>query len=206
MNKVCNICLYDNLSYQTIHINKHKYLFLEGDKIDKVFLIKKGLIKISKLYENGDEKILDILGPNDFVALLSILKNHEHYIASASTLTDVTLQELSIKDVHQAYQTSPNFKDTCLNCAASRVGVFQHQLIESANQNTEEKILNTLKFLYRKFGEQKNGTYLLNLPITKTDLASIIGIRRETLSRKLSNLEKNKVLTIHKNTYEFFRM
>jgi len=206
MDTHCDFCLYEHLSSKTKKLGKHTFLFHEGDQIDKVFIIKEGLVKISKLYENGDERILDILGPNEFVALLNTLKKKEHYIASASTLTNVVLQELSVKEVHEAYQTNANFKDSCLNCAASRVGVFQQQLIEASNQNTEEKILNTLKFLYRKFGVKNKDTYQLYLPITKTDLASIIGIRRETLSRKLSNLEKNKVLNIKKNMYEFFCM
>lgn len=206
MNKLCEICLYDNLPSKTKTIKKNEHIFYEGDPIKYIFIIKKGLVKISKVFINGDEKILDILAPGDFIALLTILKEQNEYIVTATAISKVELTVISKDDALKAYKLNNNFKDACLTCAANRVGVFQNQLFESLNQNTEEKILNILTFLFQKFGSIKEDKKQMTLPISKTELASIIGIRRETLSRKLSILEENNKIKITKNTYQLLSM
>lgn len=206
MTKLCDSCLYDSLPSTHKTIKKNEYLFLENEEINNIYIIKSGLVKVSKLFPNGDEKILEILGPDDFVALLSVLKEHEAYIASAKAITDIEVEVLSKTDTLKAYNQNDQFKDACLKCAASRVNMFQNQLFESSNQDVEEKIINMLKFFYPKFGTKEQNTYIITLPISKTELASIIGIRRETLSRKLSVLEKTNQLKIHKNTYHILSM
>ena len=52
----------------------------------------------------------------------------------------------------------------------------------------------------------KSEMIALKLPFSKTVLASIIGVRRETLSRKLSEMKKRNIIEIENNTYIFDRM
>jgi CRP-like cAMP-binding protein len=74
-------------------------------------------------------------------------------------------------------------------------------MLISANSDISEKILDILKQLSYKFGKVKGKQVIIDLPFSKTVLAGIINIRRETLSRYLSQLQKEKILLVNKNQY-----
>jgi CRP/FNR family transcriptional regulator len=61
--------------------------------------------------------------------------------------------------------------------------------------------MNTLKILFEKFGYRIGEKQILDLPFSKTVLANIIGIRRETLSRTITSLEQEDILKNDKNRY-----
>ncbi|AIO18529.1 cAMP receptor protein [Candidatus Izimaplasma bacterium HR1] len=170
------------------------------------FMIVEGLVKISKITINGEEKIFDIFGPDDFIALVSMLKEDDKYIATATCLTEVKLNLLRKDDVIQAYRSNNKFKDICMSCAMTRTNLFQSQLFNSTNSDIEERILQVLKYLSTKFGKSTGDLLTLKLPFSKTTLASIVGIRRETLSRRLTSMQKDNLIEINKNIYKFNRM
>ena len=181
-------------------------MFLETDTLEYVYKIVEGLIKITKLHQSGDEKVFDILGPNDYVALLAVLQGDEEYIATATALTDVTVRRFSKKDVEQAYSSNAMFQTNCMKCVVTRSKTFHNYLFNVSNVDPEEKILSVLQLLANKFGRVENDIVYVTLPFSKTVLANIIGVRRETLSRKLSSMKKDNILEENHNVYKFNRL
>ncbi|WP_038468847.1 Crp/Fnr family transcriptional regulator [Candidatus Izimaplasma bacterium HR1] len=206
MKQYCNTCIYSTLPTKTIQLHEKDVIFLEGDELLYSFMIVEGLVKISKITINGEEKIFDIFGPDDFIALVSMLKEDDKYIATATCLTEVKLNLLRKDDVIQAYRSNNKFKDICMSCAMTRTNLFQSQLFNSTNSDIEERILQVLKYLSTKFGKSTGDLLTLKLPFSKTTLASIVGIRRETLSRRLTSMQKDNLIEINKNIYKFNRM
>ena len=203
MKQYCKKCIYKILPYYERHYLPNQVIFLEGEKLDLVYRIEEGYVKMHRYYESGDEKILSILGPGDYISLIAVLKDQNNYIASAMSLTKTKLQVIDKYSVKNAYNSNDLFKDNCVNCAITRTHFFQFQITQFSNLNTEEKILNTLLNLHQKFGDKLSNTKSMTLPFSKSILANIIGIRRETLSRYLSVMQEKKVLKVDKNFYVF---
>lgn len=201
MKKNCKNCLYGNLNSETLNLSDKSHIFLEGQPIDYVYSIQTGYVKMSKYMENGDEFIIGVLGPGDYIGLLALLQGKQTYIASASTLSDVVIKKLNQEDVKKAYKSNPDFKDLCLQCALTRSNLFHNQMLVSANTDIKDKILMILKNLSYKFGQIEGKKLVVILPFSKTVLANIINIRRETLSRYLSLLSQENILSVQKNTY-----
>jgi len=201
MEKACKNCIYGTIKSEKMVFQDKSIIFLEGQDINRIYTIEEGYIKMSKFLDNGDEYIIGVLGPGDYIALLALLQGKEHYIASASCLSKVTLRAMSPKDIKQAYQANPKFKDLCLHCAITRSNLFHRQMLISANTDIKDKILLILKNLSYKFGAYSNNQLIVRLPFSKTVLARIINIRRETLSRHLSAMQDDEVLFVEKNEY-----
>jgi CRP/FNR family transcriptional regulator len=199
-------CIYESLPHDIVTFPSQAIIFLEGQPLEYVYRIKDGLIKMNRIHPSGDEKIFDILGPGDYIALLAVLQNKKEYIASAETLTNVSLVRLSYNNVIRAYESNETFKATCMHCAVTRSTMFQNKLFQTNNIDTEEKILATLQLLANKFGVIKGNIVEMELPFTQTVLANIIGIRRENLSRKLSKMQENNIIHVNKNSYTFDRL
>jgi CRP/FNR family transcriptional regulator len=206
MKQYCERCIYEALPHTVINVPQLKHIFTEGTRLSHVYRIKEGLVKMNRVHPSGDEKIFDVLGPNDYLALIAVLQGKEDYVASAIALTDVTLIKMDTHVVLNAYHSNKIFQSTCLQCAVTRSTMFQDKLFQTSNVDTEEKILNILHILAKKFGSTHKGVVTLNLPFSKTVLASIVGIRRETLSRKLSKMQQHNIIRINKNTYYFNRL
>lgn len=206
MKKLCKNCIYDSLSGHDKTYKPGEVIFHEGATLDNIVMIESGLVKVSKLFISGEEKIFDILGPKDYVGLVALLKEEPEYIASATALNDVVVKVIDKTTVLKAYEDSDFFKSACLNCTMTRMNTFQNQLFQSANIDTEEKILHVLIYLAKKFGLVENEQYRLKLPFTKTVLASIVGIRRETLSRNLSKMVDEGLIELDQNVYKFYEM
>ncbi len=201
MKKNCANCIYGSLSSERILLSDKAILFLEGEPMKQIYSIDHGFIKMSKFLENGDEYIIGVLGPGDYIALLALLQGKETYIASATCLSDVELRVLEKEEVLKAYQSNPLFKDMCLNCAITRTNLFHNQMLVSANTDIKEKIIMILKNLSIKFGYVDHKRMIIDLPFSKSVLANIINVRRETLSRYLSILQKENIILVDKNKY-----
>lgn len=203
MKQFCKNCIYKTLPSYQKEFASNDIVFLEGEDLNLVYRIESGYIKMHRYLENGDERILSIMGPGEYIALLAVLQNKHTYIASAMTLTETTLFAIDKNDVKKAYLSNDIFKESCLNCAITRTTFFQHQITQSANQNTETKIMEMLRNLNQKFGKIQGDKCYLTLPFSKTVLANLIGIRRETLSRHFTTMQKKSIIQIHKNQYIF---
>lgn len=201
MIKICKYCQFDSLDGTLKSYKQDSMLFMENKTLSFVYLISEGYIKMVKYLENGDEKIIGVLGPGDYVSLLACLQEKISYPANAVALTEITVKEIHKEEVIKTYQKNDQFKHTCFQCAVTRSNLFQEYLIQSANIDVNERILNALQGLFDKFGTVNRSQRLLQLPFSKTVLANLIGIRRETLSRHLSELQEKKILSINKNEY-----
>lgn len=201
MIKYCEKCQYDYLEGQVAEYDVGNIVFLDGENLDYVYFINEGYLKMVKYLENGDERIIGVLGPGDYLALLAVLQNKEEYIATAIPITAVILKKIPKNKVLESYNKSVVFKEKCMKCAVTRSNTFQNYLVQSANTDVKQKILDTLLTLFEKFGYKENKLYYLDLPFSKTVLANLIGIRRETLSRYLSRLQAEEILKVIKNKY-----
>lgn len=204
--KTCTECIYKETKHTIKEYNKNEYIFFEEDPIKEIYFIKEGIVLLTKLHSNGEEKVMDVLRDGDFIALLLFLQMKENYLVTAKAVTEVTLEVIQRKDALHNYKENAAFKEVCMQCATHRLGNFQTQLFSSSNVDPEEKVIQILTHLYNKFGYMKNNKHFVKLPITKQELANMIGLRRETLSRKLSKLKKDNIIDVKKNIYEIKNM
>lgn len=201
MIKHCLNCQYDNLDFESFKVSEQEILFFETEELTHVYQIQEGYIKMVKYLENGDERIIGIMVPGDFIALLAVLQNKKTYLATAVPLSKIIVKKIKKEEVLKKYQSSDLFRDRCLTCAVTRSNTFHNHLVNSANLDIKEKVVNSLKLLYEKFGRFEGGKQILDLPFSKIVLANFIGIRRETLSRTIAKLSEEQIIHNEKNLY-----
>jgi CRP/FNR family transcriptional regulator len=201
MIKHCLSCRYDNLDFELFEVSGQEILFFETEELTHVYQIQEGYVKMVKYLENGDERIIGIMVPGDFIALLAVLQNKKTYLATAVPLSKIIVKKIKKEEVLKKYQSSDLFRDRCLTCAVTRSNSFHNHLVNSANLDIKEKVVNSLKLLYEKFGRYEDGKQILDLPFSKIVLANFIGIRRETLSRTIAKLSEAQIIHNEKNLY-----
>jgi phosphoserine phosphatase RsbU/P len=77
------------------HYPTETMLFLEGDPSETFAIILNGQIEIIKALGTPEERTLNLLGPGEFLGEMSLLNPDQHRLASARTLAETTLLEIT---------------------------------------------------------------------------------------------------------------
>lgn len=158
----------------------------------KIFYIKEGVVKVSTYNEDGDEKIINILSKGDYIGLVDVYNNNKN-IYEYISITDVEVSQLDDISVKEQFkQNNHCLLRKCIDTMFNQITIDNLRYIE---KEVDTRIVEVLKFLATKLGSVKDNVFQFELIISKTEIASVIGIRRETFSRKLTKLiNENKVI------------
>mgnify|MGYP000099914903 CR=1 FL=1 len=157
---------------------KGEIIYLAGEKQKKLYVIHKGKVKLTRISASGKEQIINILGPGDFMGELSLF-NDEPITNNAQALEDTTVCIIDGDKLKEIMAKYPTIAFKVLEELSKRLKKAENLIENLGANNVETRIAQILLDLV-----DKNG--MINLDISKKDLAAYMGISQETLSRKLS--------------------
>ena len=164
-------------------VNRGEFLFREGQLCTKVAIVVSGQVKISSMNYSGSEVILNILESDEMFGNNLIFSDNPNYKGDVIALKDSVIVLIKKENLENLLQSNRNFLLTYLN-------------IQS---NFGKKLNSTIKMLSFASAEDRFLYYLResNNEIsyrTVTELADILHLKRETLSRILTELEKENAI------------
>ncbi|MFP7299151.1 Crp/Fnr family transcriptional regulator [Neobacillus niacini] len=161
--------------------HKGEYIFREGESSSTLFVVKEGLIKLTKTSADGKEQIVRLLFPGDFFGLYSLLRDEKHYI-NAETVQQTTICSIEKKDFLKTMEGNSDMAFRFLVAMNDRLYEADESMGNLSLMEVEQRLAKALLLFHEKM-KVKNEAF--TLPITKKDLASFIGTTPESVSRKL---------------------
>lgn len=164
------------------------------DAAASVFFVKSGYVRVYRISEEGVELTLTILKPKDFFPLsFSISSMPSHYHLEA--ITPLELWKAPQEQFLQFVKSNPEL----LYELTTRILVkFDGVLSRMENLlfcSAYVKVAATLLMCAKGFGEVYEGKTVVKVPLTHRDIATLVGITRETTSLEMKKLEKQGLLT-----------
>ncbi len=173
-------------------LQKGESLFFESYQAKNIFYVIKGHIKVFKTGQEGNETIFNIYPVNTFVALGVLFKNDKFYPASASAIEDSQVYALKIEDLEEAILADRESSKTWIIYMNNRLMTIQSMLTDQIFIDGMQRFKKLINYFYNNYPHRLYGNNIkIDIPITKQEMAELLNIRRETLSRMLSSL-KNK--------------
>ncbi len=172
---------------------KGKMILLEESEGETFFIILSGVVKVTRLSDDGREVILAILGESDFFGEMSLLdgEGRSANIVANERSEVVTLSRRDFLDCLQKY---PKIAIALLEELAVRLRKSDQHIESLSLSDSEQRIGITLIRLAEELGTIKQGDVnVKNLPFQQ-DLANMAGTSRETVSRTLKLLESKNLL------------
>ena len=172
---------------------KGKMILLEQSQGETFFIIISGVVKVTRLSDDGREVILAILGESDFFGEMSLLDG-EGRSANIVANEESEVVTLSRSDFLDCLQKYPKIAIALLEELAVRLRKSDQHIESLSLSDSEQRIGVTLIRLAEELGTIKQGDVnIKNLPYQQ-DIANMAGTSRETVSRTLKLLETKNLL------------
>lgn len=165
-------------------------IYRMDDPADALYFVRSGLIKISKLFPNGKEAILGVIGQLDTFGEL-LLQPEERRPTQAEALEQTTLIVLPREELQNLLHAKPNLAMKLIRLMAARLFEAQAWTATVNAYSAPARVASLLFRLATEFGDDQHpqGTEL-KLKLNQEDIARMVGATRETVSHSLSKLKQ----------------
>lgn len=167
---------------------KGEMIYMAGDKGEKLYVIHKGKVKITRFTASGKEQVIRVLGPGEFMGELSLF-SPSSMTDNGESLEDTTMCIIEGEKLKELMKKYPEIGFKVMEELSKRLGRAE-DLIESISLHSVEKRL--AQNLIRMANDK--GEILLKT--SKRDLASQLGMSQETLSRKLTAFQELGIIKL----------
>lgn len=175
------------------HLKPGQPLFFEGDKVQRVFMLSDGSLKLYALLGDGRRQITGFMFPGDF---LGISMDDEHAF-SAEALTEAELWAFTRAHFTEFCDQHPEVERELYRLAAHELAAAQQQMMLLGRKNAAERLASFLLMLLsrreRVSGETES---LVDLAMSRIDIADYLGLTKETVSRMIAHLRDRRFIRL----------
>jgi CRP-like cAMP-binding protein len=181
---------------RTVTIKPGKHLFLEGDPADRIFEVASGVLRLTRVMEDGRRQVIAFGYPGDTVGFPS----DGLYHTDCDALMPTTLVAHRRADLETA-KGDAALHQRLLLAALREISGMQDHFMMLGRKSSIEKLASFLQVLTDRVGEPLGDFNQVTLPMTRADIADFLGLTTETVSRTFTQLRKSQIIAIdHVNT------
>lgn len=174
---------------------KGEALFLQDDPAGSFFLLLKGKLKLVQNTPDGRQVTLRYIAANETAGIVSVLEKAK-YPATALPVEPITALRWGGREFSRLLDKYPAIARNVIPLLVQRVHDVQEQLRELATERVERRVARVLIRLVRQAGKKTAEGVLIDMPLTRQDLAEMTATTLYTVSRILSNWEAQGVVHV----------
>lgn len=169
-------------------------LYTAGEPAEHLYVLAVGWAKAYQPTPDGKNVVVDLLAPGDLFGGLQPLgePTYPETVEAMSTVCALRMDAHAFRDVLKKHpQVALRvLDDTAALLAHARVGLAQQSTATVA-----QRVATSLSRLAEKFGQEgAGGATLIQLPLSRADLAGMTGSTAESVSRVMSRLRKDGII------------
>jgi CRP/FNR family nitrogen fixation transcriptional regulator len=181
------------LTATTVRFERDSEIIAQGAAVEYCYQIVSGCVRTVRLLEDGRRQVGEFLFPGDVVGWETV---DEHEFA-AEAVTAATLRRLPVRAVEDQADTDHAFAQMLRRYMAGQVRVARGRLVLLGRKTASERIASFLLEMHVRLQtlepssqEDCQAGMLLDLPMSRQDVADYLGLTTETVCRGLSELRR----------------
>ncbi len=178
---------------QTKKIKHDEFLFFEGDPATTIYVLLAGSIKLFRTTVDGEQVIMRYVGPGDAFAVIAVLSAIDYPVTAQTVKSGEVVawpQDVMTRLMHEQPQIALN----SIRILSERVREFQGRIQELTTERMERRIARALLRLAAQSGRKADEGVVIDLRITRQDLAELTGSSMYSVSRTLSHWESLELI------------
>jgi CRP-like cAMP-binding protein len=182
----------DNM--KSVHnYRRGQIIFYEGNPSLAVYCVYDGRVKLLKSGRKGNEEAIRLLGPGEILGYRALVAD-EPYAATAQAVEPSTVCAIPKDGFLKLLREHRDVAFRLMSKLARELRISEEQMInrtqDSVAQRTAAFLLNIFS---RGLSDFQDGS-TMTIPLTRIEIAQIIGTSPETLSRTLKDLRKKGII------------
>jgi CRP-like cAMP-binding protein len=169
-------------------IEEGEFFFFQGDPAEYLYVLISGRAKLMQANPAGQQVNLRTISEWQLFGALGAVRDEATYPASAQALENSTALAIKSADLRELMQTRPYLSFDLMRLMTGYIQEMQERYRELATEKVERRIARSLLRLASQMGTKNQGG--IELTFTRQDLAEMSGTTLYTVSRVLSDWER----------------
>ncbi len=173
-------------------LQRHDKLFFEGDEASCFYEVLDGVVCVYKLLPDGRRHVMNFCFAGDLIAL-SAQGEHRYNAEAIETSRVRCIPKMMLAKV---IQENPVLASRVIEAATTELAEARNQVLTVSRRSAKERIASFLVGLSKRNEKRGEDEAVLNLPMTRLDIADFLGLTLETVSRTISKLKNAGVIDL----------
>jgi CRP/FNR family transcriptional regulator len=194
----------DEVAIQDLCNNKEERSFRkgevinhEGEKITDFKYLKSGLVKLYRRTSTGDEQVITITRPFEFVSNMSIF-SEERYRYSVSAVEDSVVCSVRLDYIKELFLKNGAFAMGLL----TKISKINDKIISQTLDIRQKNLIGRVAFVLLYFTREIYNSMVFDLPVSRKEIADYIGMSTANVIRTLSDFKKDGIIKVFGKTIE----
>lgn len=177
-------------------VKKNEYLYQYGDTMNAIYFLFSGKVKVYNTNMQGKEFLLNLYTDKAVFPHIGHYFYEAKYITNALATEDAKLFYIPTDKMDKIFSSSTTINLFFLSVMGKQTIDLQHRLEDKILGTTMEQITRMLIRLADAYGVQLvySNEIILSEVLHNTELASIVGMTRETISRNMKTLYQEEII------------
>jgi len=165
-------------------------IFHQGEEARRIFFLKGGRVKLSKVTPEGYELTVDIRKAGDSLGE-NLLNDEASFPFTATCLEETLTCGLTRAGFEGLVLEHPNIGLQVIRTLSQRIDRLTARVGSMALTNLEERLLEILLQMAREHGTREGRELVLDVPLTHEDLGFLVGAHRVSVTRAMKGLRSS---------------
>jgi len=170
-----------------------------GDRMDFVASVVTGIAKLTQTMEDGRRQMVGLLLPSDFVGR----PGRQIAAYDVTAVNDVVMCCFRKKPFEDLMSKTPHVAQRLLEMTLDELDAAREWMLLLGRKTAREKIASLLAIIARREATLKQrsarSSAVFDLPLTREEMADYLGLTLETVSRQISALKREGLITLEGN-------
>ncbi len=163
-------------------------LYYQDDENSGVFCVSKGLIALRTHHADGKSTLLRLAYPGEIIGFRSFLEGRPHRTEARALLAS-RVCIVGQRDAQKVVCGNPPVLTRLVSRCISEIDRNHERIIAAATTSNKDRLTDILLRLMDAHGERTRDHLRMQLPLSRSDLADLLGVQTETVSRLFKRVQ-----------------
>lgn len=174
-----------------VRLRAGSYLYFEGDPVERLYEITAGVVRLTRLLEDGRRQVIAFGYPGDVIGFPAGECHH----TDCDAITDATLSAYR-RSTLETGDGDPALHAKLLHAALNEISAMQDHFMMLGRKSAAERVASFLNALMDRNSTRTGPCHQIKLPMSRADIADFLGLTIETVSRCFTALRKTGIIAL----------
>lgn len=181
---------------KTVHeYQRGQIIFYEGDQPFVLYCIYSGRVKLYKVGRKAEPYVIRLLGLGEIMGYRALLAN-EPYAATSEAVEPAIICTISKETLFDLLKKSPELTFSLLAKLIVELRTSEEQILSLVQESVRQRTARLLLSFLEGGGEKNKKETRIEVPLSRNEMAQMVGTTPETFSRTLHYFAKRGILRL----------